>query len=379
MRTFGVIAGIIFLLVINSGCASQTEETVTAPPVLDPTGFVDMLLSEPTGIAARGTMQQIRTLSGIVRVGWEPLSFDASGVVAMVYVLPGDTVYHGQLLARLDGGALAERIERQQAVVDRMVRSRMLTDEQFTLSMLLRQLDYTDAMRQASINLDAAAMDAAHEILLDIERQEIIHAYDMELRMLNISTAQDYLQELLDSQIALELFAHADGVVSFTQAWEGLFVTYETIIFYLSEPQDVFVEYLGHAPYDTWLTRSSRIEGHIDGRVYELIYTPMATSRELAIMRMLGETIDWRFEIVPLHGHVPDLGAYVSILFYTVYVPDALMVPVNALRSFAEGGFYVRRKEYGEFVTAPVRVGDRTDSFVQILDGLEEGDEVLVQ
>jgi multidrug efflux pump subunit AcrA (membrane-fusion protein) len=44
----------------------------------------------------------------------------------------------------------------------------------------------------------------------------------------------------------------------------------------------------------------------------------------------------------------------------------------------SDHGNFVYRKEQGQFVRILVQTGERTDTFVEILDGVEEGDVVRV-
>ncbi len=57
---------------------------------------------------------------------------------------------------------------------------------------------------------------------------------------------------------------------------------------------------------------------------------------------------------------------------------DVLAVPVTALVALAEGGHAVHRMEEGVLRLVPVQPGLYADGYVEVVDGLAEGDEVMV-
>ncbi|MCH8271199.1 MAG: HlyD family efflux transporter periplasmic adaptor subunit [Planctomycetes bacterium] len=60
------------------------------------------------------------------------------------------------------------------------------------------------------------------------------------------------------------------------------------------------------------------------------------------------------------------------------HVADALAIPLPAL--FSEGSLrYVYVRQSGKFVRRPVKISRRSDNYVEILEGLAEGDRVLVR
>jgi HlyD family secretion protein len=57
---------------------------------------------------------------------------------------------------------------------------------------------------------------------------------------------------------------------------------------------------------------------------------------------------------------------------------NALMLPLDAVRSGADG-HYVRRKTPEGVVETPVRIGWKDEGRVEIREGLTEGDEVVLE
>ena len=70
-------------------------------------------------------------------------------------------------------------------------------------------------------------------------------------------------------------------------------------------------------------------------------------------------------------------GMTVSVNVITKVVADVLAVPSSAVKS-ASGGSYVQILENGQPVDVTVEVGMSTDSYVEIISGLTEGQEIIV-
>lgn len=100
-------------------------------------------------------------------------------------------------------------------------------------------------------------------------------------------------------------------------------------------------------------------------RVAEQVETKLGT-RVVRVRLDLGSQVPLR------------VGTGVDVDVILRVVPDALLLPLEAVASAADGGSQVYRVE-GEVVRVrPVRTGDRNEDHVVVLDGLREGDLVAV-
>jgi hypothetical protein len=226
-------------------------------------------------------------------------------------------------------------------------------------------------------------MEAAQNILMDMELDEIRHRHEMELLALDLEEARRRLNELIQARIPTELRAPYSGIITYNRPLRDTYVNIQSFAMFINNNENVFVEYLGDIIPQNWLFNRAnppRIEARINGRVYELTHTPVTFSLpERTVRNMRGQGAVWRFDFLPDERDLPPLSSYASIVFYTVSIPDALYIPVNALLYTAASGNHVYSIINGETVLIPVRIGARTDSFVQILEGLEEGDEIIVR
>jgi multidrug efflux pump subunit AcrA (membrane-fusion protein) len=69
-----------------------------------------------------------------------------------------------------------------------------------------------------------------------------------------------------------------------------------------------------------------------------------------------------------------------SVFIYVIndYVPQAVTVPINAVKTEGAESFVYLITEDGTQMRKTVKVGIKTTSAAQIIDGLEEGDIVYV-
>jgi len=86
-----------------------------------------------------------------------------------------------------------------------------------------------------------------------------------------------------------------------------------------------------------------------------------------------------RFEIVGGNAPLPAAGEPVFIHFYSVQTRDVLRVPANALFADDYGGEFVRQVIDGQLERVYVVTGAVSDAYVEILEGLYEGNEVFIR
>jgi len=337
-------------------------------------------ITRDTAFADRGAVQQITLRSGIVRVESEHIAFDINGHIAAVYVFPGSTVQAGDLLMRLDAEELTEEIATLQSAIAHMNNISRLAREMFVYEVALMQLNYTAATREAAETLSEAAQNRAVSLMLEIENAELQHNQRQELRALDIADMRRNLAELQELLPQKELRAPYDGVVTYvTEVNSGSWIAAGSPAVYINHCGEVYVYYVGnHLPHQLLL--APRIVARINGREYELYHVPVTREERMAAARR-GLPEQSRFNFA---NDRPPVGAYAAIMFYTVDIPDTLRVPINAV-FFMDGiGSYAYRVQHfrdlsSELIMTPVRVGVRTNSYAQILEGLEEGDEVFVR
>ncbi len=294
----------------------------------------------------------VRPLTGAeVRVGSR-----ASGVVRRLHVRIGDRVVKGQLLAELETGELAARCDQASA----------------SLASARAALHHAVADLARKRRLAAAEALAPSELEL-AERSVALAQAAVEEAQANLAFARTQLgQARIEAPIA--------GVVSSVSTQEG-----ETVSASLAAP--TFVTIVDLARLEVWayvdetdigqirvgLPARFSIDAHpdreLEGRV-EAIY-PKAEIRD----NVVNYVAVVRFPPPPQDLLRPEMTASVRLVLDQR--EDALTVPRRAVRR--EGGrAFVLVQEAGRLARRWVSTGSRDEQRVEIVDGLSEGDVVVI-
>ena len=346
----------LFALLLLTSCGGI--DTSHIPPPL----FESETEELSTVFVTRGVVEQLTIEPGITRFPTVPALLETgSGYIKTVYALPGDFVYEGQLLARLDTPELDEMIESLEESIANQLRFHQLLMREST----------------AQIDLQSTWGSDGHLALLRLERRHAIARHEIEMEEMEARLAN-----LLERREHAEITAPADGEIIFTLL-PGMWVNALDAVAHISLSEGLFVEYIG-IPQLIW--SNERIQGVIDGVVYDL--TPIRLSRaERIAFQNLGIEMPVRFSIDT--GSPDSLGAGkpVFIMRYIAYAEDALRLPAYAVLSprlaqLGDVGSYVYRLRNGNQELVYIATGAVTDQYVEILDWigrLEEGDEIIVR
>jgi macrolide-specific efflux system membrane fusion protein len=286
-----------------------------------------------------------------VRVG-----SSASGVVRRLYVRIGDAAEKGQLLAELDDRDLIARRDAAAAAVE----------------LSQANLDYARADLRRKRDLGAAQVIAASD--LDLAQQ----AYSVAEQQYNQAQAN-----LKDANVQLSyarIFAPIAGVVESVTTHEG-----ETVASSFSAP--TFVTLLDLARLEVWAYVDETDIGRIkigqktsftvdtygdhsfEGRITAV--HPQAEIRD----NVVDYVVVVRFESARVYILRPEMTTTVRIALERH--PSALVLPLRAVRRGGDRQFVICRQ--GERTERRwVTTGIRDDSYWEIVNGLREGDEVLV-
>jgi len=122
---------------------------------------------------------------------------------------------------------------------------------------------------------------------------------------------------------------------------------------------------------EVWVTLDAFLDQELRGRVD---FIAPAASMELGTVTYLV-TVSFDPTAVPLRS-----GMTANITIVTQQRGDVLLVPIRAISMDRETGLlYVEKPMNGEIVRVEVEIGLQDESFSEVLRGLEEGDEVVVE
>ena len=321
----------------------------SAPELLVP---VSAQIRFDTAIVARGKVANVTQRAGFVSA--EALAVNFGPVAAFFrnfYVLPGDAVSYGQLLARLDMEQLETQIARHE---ERIVELQM----EFDFDNELRRIDLEMLIAEGA---NPAISHARLELELALERQALV-----------LSHENADLQKMQTQLEQSELRAPFDGTVVYVAGQEsGSWVApFEPMLLITPDDAQVFVEYIGGTSIPQGV--DVQIQAHIGSQVYTA--TRISVTREQALR--YGHT-PTRF-ILESETH-PPIGTFVSLIIYTSMREDVLRLPRNALFFNQDMGFYVYLITNGQLEMVVITTGLHTETYVEVLGGVAEGDEVYVR
>ena len=338
-----IIFLILFLFV---SCANGQE--------LEPPELVTPMAAQfrtNTAIVTRGDVANIEQIVGVVRAESTGLGFGAvADFFETFHVRSGERVEYGQLLASLDM---------------RNIRTQILDSEE-RLERLRSDFAFENDMARINIGLAADPAPLQLELELAIERQNLMLRHE-----------EEDLEVLRERYAMSSLYAPFDGVISFVSdrvagSWISAFTN---IMHIIPDDSPVFIQHIvphGGSPFHFAHGAGTRIIAYIGRGAYPLERLPL--TREQLI----------RYPARPLRflatsENQPPVGARAIINIYTNWVEDVLRLPNNAIFFSPMVGFYVNRMINGQKVMTPVEIGNRTETYIEIISGVEEGDVVYAR
>ncbi len=234
----------------------------------------------------------------------------------------------------------------------------------------INDADLQAQLLRTRLQLELAELRENRQRLLLENRAIAQEDYDVALNQVNTITAEI---ALIEAQIhKTELRAPFDGVVGLRNVSEGSYITPSTIVATLQDLNTIKVDFSIPERYSALVQTGDSIyftrqgsEGTYDGLIMAIEPRIDQATRTL-LLRAKAPNPDRA--IIP--------GAFVEIQFQLRQIPNALMIPSEAIIPEL-GGNSVFIFEGGSAVRKRVVIGTRTESVVQIVEGLSDGDTIL--
>ena len=221
---------------------------------------------------------------------------------------------------------------------------------------------------KSALNLAEDNMARAKKLL---EKQGISQQdYDAAANDLNVKKANlDLVKAQLDKT---EIKAPFEGIIGLKYVSEGSFINSSTVIASLQDIDPVKIDFSIPEKYAGFVHIGDKIKFSVAGSGNSYSGTVFAiepkideTTRTLKIRAISPNT---RGEILP--------GAFADVTLILKEIPDALMVPTQAIIPILKGQkVYLCRN--GVVAQVEVKTGIRTDTEVQITEGLNPKDTVI--
>ena len=310
--------------------------------------FTDSKSAEPKGpggnnartLSVRGYIVKTEPLASTIRMAGTVLAGDevditseVGGKVTAVRFREGSTVSRGQILVKLNDAELQAEL------------------------------------KQATYRLDLARQkEQRQKSLLQIEgisRQE----YDIALNELQTLSAEiDLLKARIDKT---EIRAPFSGTVGLTSITEGSYLSPSDKIARLTDTRFLRIDFAVPERYASSVRKGDVVSFTIQGSPGEYKATVYAIEPQI---EESTRTLRMRAMYRGAGGVYP--GAFVEVSFPLQYTETALLVPTQSIVPDIEGA-KVFVYSGGNAVSTPVQTGTRTEQYVQIVEGLREGDTIV--
>ncbi|MFS0613560.1 efflux RND transporter periplasmic adaptor subunit [Lederbergia ruris] len=329
---------ITLLLILLSGCTFlPKEEAVLAPPLTEPA----QLDYKTVEVKKGEIIKSVKGLGTMVPKNNVDLFYKKEGGrLKEIKVHNGDAIKEGQVLAVLDTGGLAYDIE------------------------------------QARLELQKAEIR-----LQQVRAQEGGSTYDIQLAELDVQAGKNHLARLNNEMAEATITSPINGVVTFVaELNQGAVVPAYESIFQVAEVTDLKLQYSANKAADlSDVEIGMKVTLEIDGEKVsgEVVQTPKTVPSDVSQKdpEFYGRTVMIDIKKMPKDSKVGDM---IDFEIITAKQKDTLIIPKNALRSIT-GRNYVQLIEGNTKREVDIQTGIVTSTEVEVLKGLEEGDQIITK
>lgn len=332
----GVLVSV--LLIALSGWLGYVSVSRSSSPI---SGFPSLQEATATpqvktATVSRGNVRQILTVPGdVTAVETENLDFPGGGQIVEIDIQAGDQVTQGQTLAKVDA-------------------------EPLKLALAQAQVDY-----QVKFNA-----------LNTLKISNPVTATDLMQAQVDLQTAQDSLKEAEDNLAGAIMIAPVSGRILSVSNKVGDTATAKATVIEMADLNKLEVETtvgqedVGnvHAGQAVSVTFDAKPGQTFAGQVSRVV--PTRSSSSGAVDYAAYVTLDQ----VPA-GLLPDMTADADIT--TAERKDVLMLPRRSIRASQDATITVSVLERGRTASRSVKLGLVGDTYVEIVSGLQEGDQVV--
>lgn len=350
----------IFIL---SGCAG-TDNSGTDIELLEP---AEVLVNKYA--VTRTDIFDAEYQEAIVTSDIHNLSFSRSGTVAYSYVQLGDYVEKGQLIARLNDYSDANRINNYESQLINLNEEQLAELERIEEEIRILTAE-RDRLLAGGDKISAASKD------LDIEARQATLEYTKHLHVLERENLEKTLTQAQNSYYGYDLTAPCSGTIaSVSGLTAGSRVRARNTVGVLIDDENLYIK--GDYISETELEEYSKITALIGDKTYELTYIPL----EEDVKDYLTYNNRDLYNCYSINAEPGELsqGSFAALILISNYRENALAVPPGAIYEGTEGNYVYVIKEDGSREYRLVQTGVTTESYVEITNGLQEGEYVYVQ
>lgn len=263
------------------------------------------------------------------------LSFQTSGQITQINFTEGSHVYKGQLLAKANDAPLQAQLKKLEAQLI------LAQDRVFRQSALLEK--------------DAVSKEAYEQVKTDLEALNA----DIQLVKANIALT--------------ELRAPFDGIIGLRQISEGAYASPTTVVSKLTKISPLKVEFSIPERYSSQIKPGTKVNFSVAGVLDTFSANVYATESKID---PITNTLTIRALYPNVNGRLLP-GKPVNLWVRMFEVSDAITIPSQAIvPEMGQDKVFLYKSGKAEPVV--ITKGLRTDANVQVLEGLNTGDTLIV-
>lgn len=307
------------------------------------------------------------------------IGFEVGAELVELLVDDGDVVVAGQVLARLDQSAQAARVARARAATDAAAANLGKAEANVEkAAAVLAQRQSADTRQQELLGRNVMSRQVAEEAKRDVE----VAAAELAVARTDVAVikaegadakaALDYETTMLDQHL---LKAPYDAVIVDRHVEAGTVVRAGDVIYTLMDPQSVWVLAYIDEERAGVLSVGQPAEIRLRSMPHE-IYTGKVARIGIESDRLNEERRVWiACERCPPRSF---LGEQAEVVITAAELPEALMVPEDAIAGFDGHQGRVFLIQDGKLASASLIFGHRTqDARVEVVRGLPEGARIV--
>jgi len=333
------------------------------------------------------------------------------GVLEKIYFKEGSAVKKGALLFSIDKRPFEAALQSAKAALAKaqsdLAQAQQRTDvikAQAELADSQAQLSKTDqdlarvrplAKEKAvtELELDAAVaaqksakanVDAKQANLTNLEASV---KYTIERAAAEVSAAKARLTQAELDLSYCSIFSPMDGIIGFKQVDEGNLVGrgVATLLATVSKSDPILVDFnLSEIEY-LKLTEPGNVKGRAANAKFEMILSDDSVHQQPGTFKVVDRTVDPTTGTMKVEAIFPNPGSYLRPgQFARVRVAvdekvDAILVPQRAIQELQGAKTVLVVDSSNKASLRTITVGDKSDKYLIVLDGLKAGERVIVE
>lgn len=359
MKLCRMIAALLLLMCLTA-CAPRAQE---APELLEPVGAEMDIVS-----VERGEIYDMEAFEFHVAPVTEEVLYTTDGTILEVCVTWGQQVQPGDVLLRLDVEGLHEQLEEMDQQISYTKKNNALTLQRMQLDVDKCELELSQAPELSYGTKKEQEKQDEYNRLTTALRQE------KERQALELKQMNSRRSELAGKIERSELKATAAGSVVGIKNDIGDYVRAgNTAVVLAQEELQLKGEYIS----ESVIGIANEISALVRDSSCTVEYAPLDEQEYISLL-LSGAQM---YTCMTFAEEIPEgvqAGDYALVQIKTKQRENVLYLPVNAVERDAQSDYVFLKTADGGRERVNITVGVRTGTALEIVEGLQEGDEVYV-